>query len=220
VWTCDTYELDYVVVDSAVMACGTDPLKPEAAAAYAAGLIDIGRPALSLAHVTKVDDPRYPFGSIFWHNLARMTWSLTGSESEVLLKHRKHNNYPSLGTFALTITWQEGYLREVWERGYHMTILRRVLDALEDASPLSLDQLLGALNDDEHKAVNRKTLQSTLTRALVSTSAEMPTAGTPVLDVRSFHDEHDVLSTLLSICRRLSVKPAAKVFLPQICRHP
>jgi len=168
VWTCDAYELDYVVIDSAVMACGTDPLKPEAAAIYAAALIEIGRPALSLAHVTKVDDPRYPFGSVFWHNLARMTWSLTGSEAEVLLKHRKHNNYPSLGTFALSITWQDGYLREVWERGYNMTILRRVLDALDDAGSLTLDQLVAAINDDEHKPVSRKTLQSTLTRALLS----------------------------------------------------
>ena len=168
VWTCDTYELDYVVIDSAVMACGTDPLKPEAAAIYAAALIEIGRPALSLAHVTKVDDPRYPFGSVFWHNLARMTWSLTGSEAEVLLKHRKHNNYPSLGTFALAITWQDGYLREVWERGYNMTILRRVLDALDDAGPLTLDQLAAAINDDEHRPVSRKTLQSTLTRGLLS----------------------------------------------------
>lgn len=167
-WTCDTYELDYVVIDSAVMACGADPLKPEAAAGYAAALVELGRPALSLAHVTKVDDPRYPFGSVFWHNLARMTWSLTGSESEVLLKHRKHNNYPGLGTFALSITWADGYLREVWERGYNMTILRRVLDALEDAEPLTIDQIAAAINDDEHKPVIRGTLQKTLTRALVS----------------------------------------------------
>ncbi len=167
-WTCDAHELDYVVIDSAVMACGTDPLKPEAAAVYAAALIEIGRPALSLAHVTKVDDPRYPFGSVFWHNLARMTWSLTGSESEVLLKHRKHNNYPSLGTFALSITWHDGCLREVWERGYNMTILRRVLDALDDAGPLTLDQLVAAINDDDHRPVSRKSLQTTLTRALLS----------------------------------------------------
>ena len=69
---------------------------------------------------------------------------------------------------ALSITWQDGCLREVWERGYNMTILRRVLDALEDAGPLTLDQLVAAINDDEHKPVSRKTLQSTLTRALLS----------------------------------------------------
>lgn len=163
--TCDTHAIDYLVIDSAVMACGADPLKPESAALYAEALVRIGLPTLSLAHVTKVDDPRYPFGSVFWHNLARMTWSLTGVEDEVLLKHRKHNNYAGLGTFALTITWQDGYLREVWERGYNATILQRAVDALEDG-PLDIAALLVAINDGEHKAVQRETLRRTLSRSV------------------------------------------------------
>lgn len=162
-WTCDTYDLDYLVIDSAVMACGTDPLKPEAAAIYAAALVVLGRPALSLAHVTKVDDPRYPFGSVFWHNLARMTWSLTGVEDETLLKHRKHNNYPSLGTFAMSATWQDGYLREVWERGYSMTVIQRAVDVLEDG-PLDLAEILARVNDGDHKPIDRDTLRRTLAR--------------------------------------------------------
>lgn len=166
--TCDQHGIDYVVIDSAVMACGSDPLKPEAAAEYAAALIDLRRPALSLAHVTKVDDPRYPFGSVFWHNLARMTWSLSGSDSEILLRHRKHNNYEGLGTLAVTYTWQDGLLREVWERGYNATVLRRVLDALDDGGAMSLDEILAAVNDGEHRPVSRKTLQQTLRRALLS----------------------------------------------------
>lgn len=165
-WTCETYGLDYLVIDSAVMACGTDPLKPEAAALYAAALVAVGRPALSLAHVTKVDDPRYPFGSVFWHNLARMTWSLTGVEDEVLLRHRKHNNYPSLGTFAMSATWHEGYLREVWERGYNMTILQRVLDVLGERGGLGLADLLARLNDGDHKPITSETLRRTLERSI------------------------------------------------------
>ena len=168
-WTCDTHELDYIVVDSAVMAVGADPLKPEAAAEYAAALLAIGHPALTLAHVTKTDDSRYPFGSIFWHNLARMTWSLTGDDGETLLRHRKHNNYQGLGTFSLAITWSEdGRLREVFERGYNATILRRALDALGDADDVagaSLGDLLTAVNDGEHKTVTRDTLRRTLSKA-------------------------------------------------------
>lgn len=164
--TCDLHELDYVVVDSAVMACGADPLKPEAAADYAAAILDIGRPVLSLAHVTKVDDARYPFGSVFWHNLARMTWSLSGDDGEVLLKHRKHNNYQGLGTFALTVTWSdEGQLREVWERGYNMTILQRALDAIGPEGA-TLTEILTAINDDEHRSVARETLRRTLSRVI------------------------------------------------------
>lgn len=166
-WACDANGLDYVVVDSAVMACGADPLKPEAAAAYAAAILDIGRPVLTLAHVTKVDDARYPFGSVFWHNLARMTWSLTGADDEeVLLRHRKHNNYRGLGTFALTVTWSEdGQLREVWEKGYGKTILDRALVVLLDG-PSTLADLLAELNDDEHKEVTKDTLLRTLRRAI------------------------------------------------------
>lgn len=164
--TCYLHELDYVVVDSAVMACGADPLKPEAAAEYSSAILAIGRPALTLAHVTKTDDSRYPFGSVFWHNLARMTWSLTGDDGEVLLKHRKHNNYQGLGTFALTVTWTaEGRLREVWERGYNMTILTRALDAIGDGE-LTLGDILAAINDGEHKAVARETLRRTLAKAI------------------------------------------------------
>lgn len=166
---CDAHELDYIVIDSAVMACGADPLKPDAAAAYAAALVTLGRPVLSLAHVTKTDDSRYPFGSIFWHNLARMTWSLSGTDAELLLRHRKHNNYQGLGTFALTITWTDNKLREVWERGFNASVLRRVLDVLEDADgPLTAEQILGSLNDGDHKPVTKETLRKTLTRALVS----------------------------------------------------
>jgi hypothetical protein len=97
-----------------------------------------------------------------------MTWSLSGSESETLLRHRKHNNYEGLGTLAVTYTWADGQLREVWEKGYNATVLRRALDALDDGGAMSLDELLAAVNDGEHKAVNRKTLQQTLRRALIS----------------------------------------------------
>lgn len=165
-WTCETHDLDLIIVDSAVMACGADPLKPEAAAEYASALLDIGRPVLSLAHVTKVDDSRYPFGSIFWHNLARTTWSLTGDEGETLLRHRKHNNYQGLGSFSLAITWsEEGQLQEVWERGYNMTILARALDVLT-AGPAMLAEILTAINDDEHKPVARESLRRTLAKAI------------------------------------------------------
>lgn len=166
-WTCDRHELDVVVVDSAVMACGTDPLKPEAAADYAAAILAIGRPTLSLAHVTKLDDARYPFGSVFWHNLARMTWSLSGdNDGEVLLRHRKHNNYQGLGTFALTVTWSDdGQLREVWEKGYNASILDRVLEVLADDTA-TIGEVLTAINDDEHKAVTRDSLARTLRRAI------------------------------------------------------
>jgi len=165
-WTCNTHELDYIVVDSAVMACGPDPLKPEAAAEYAAALLAITRPVLTLAHVTKLDDARYPFGSVFWHNLARTTWSLSGTDDEILLRHRKHNNYRGMGTYSLKITWSDdGKLREVYERVYGATILDRVKTLLEDG-PLNIDEILAGLNDEEHKSVTKKILYNTLRKGV------------------------------------------------------
>jgi len=44
------------------------PDGPGTVALYAARSSTIGIPVLSLAHVTKEGDLRYPFGSVFWHN--------------------------------------------------------------------------------------------------------------------------------------------------------
>ena len=156
---------------------------------------------------------------MFWHNLARMTWSLTGSEAEVLLKHRKHNNYPSLGTFALAITWQDGYLREVWERGYNMTILRRVLDALDDAGSLTLDGLGG---DQRRRAQARHPQDAPADDDAGAAFDVRLGSGREVLPCLTCVATLSVgLSLLLSpICRRLSVNAAPDLPLPQVVAFP
>ena len=74
---------------------------------------------------------RYPFGSIFWHNLARTTWGLQADQSgAVVLSHRKHNNYASLGRFTVAATWTDGLLREVYERNYNMALKDRILEQI------------------------------------------------------------------------------------------
>lgn len=163
--TCAMHKLDYVVVDSAVMACGSDPLKPEAAAEYAAAVTAIGRPVLSLAHVTKTDDMRYPFGSIFWHNLARTTWGLQGDQSgAVVLSHRKHNNYASLGRFQVIATWRDDRLQEVYEKGYGQALQERVALILAGGM-MTTTEIVEALNDDEEGVpVKRATVRRVLTR--------------------------------------------------------
>lgn len=93
----------WIVIDSAMMAIpGVDVGDPKAAMDWSMALQTIGRPSLTLAHVTKADaDPAYPFGSVFWHNLARITWSLAENGERLVLRSRKHNNYPDLGRFVL-----------------------------------------------------------------------------------------------------------------------
>lgn len=139
----------YVVVDSLVPACaGVDPLKPEAAGLYAAGLEQLDVPALSLAHVTKAEDLRYPFGSAFWHHLARTTWSLSEyAPGRVLLEHRKHNNYAPMASTIVSTTWHEGHLGEVSEQGFAGVLLARVLRVLTE--PMTIGEILVALADEQ-----------------------------------------------------------------------
>ncbi len=161
------YDLSVVVVDSAVMACGSDPLKPEVARDYGEAVIAIGLPVLSLAHVTKADDMRYPFGSIFWHNLARTTWSLQGDQSgAVVLAHRKHNNYASLGRFVVNQTWNDGRLMEIWERPHSMHLRDRIAEVLA-GGPMSLNDIVDALNSEEEGVpVKRDSVKRTLNKYL------------------------------------------------------
>ena len=163
----------FVVVDSLVPACaGFDPLKPEAAALYAGGVEYIGLPTLSLAHVTKTEDLRYPFGSAFWHNLARTTWSLNvmGDGGRALLTHRKHNNYPAMGSFVVTITWRDDAPCEVWEKSY-MVVLAESIDAALRTEALTVSQLVERLNDDADASgkVKADTVRKALRRGLTAT---------------------------------------------------
>ncbi|HQU34348.1 MAG TPA: DnaB-like helicase N-terminal domain-containing protein [Thermoanaerobaculaceae bacterium] len=142
----------FVVVDSTIPACGgVDPMKPEAASLYAGALQFIGRPVLSLAHVTKADDQRYPFGSVFWHNLSRVTWSLSpgGSNGEhsVILTHRKRNNYGSLGKLLIHVRWEDGLPVEVTERRYSAALADRIVVELT-AGPQTVSELVTVLNDN------------------------------------------------------------------------
>jgi hypothetical protein len=161
-----SHELTVVVVDSAVMACGSDPLKPEVAGDYAAAVMRVGLPVLSLAHVTKADDMRYPFGSIFWHNLARTTWGMQADQSgTVVLGHKKHNNYATLGRFAVVSTWLDGRLMEVYERDHKLALRDRIREVLTVA-PMTLADVVEALNDDETGGVpvKRDSVKRTLNK--------------------------------------------------------
>lgn len=148
----DEHGATYMVVDSAVPACGaTDPLKPEAASQYAMGLERIGRPALTLAHVTKAGDGRMPFGSAFWHNLSRVTWSLERDGETLILNNRKANSYAWLGRFAVTFTWHDGALGEVSERSYSLALADMLAEVLANG-PLTVAEICAQLDPDEDGA--------------------------------------------------------------------
>jgi hypothetical protein len=154
----------YLVVDSVVPACGpTDPLKPEAAGQYAAAIVAIGLPTLSLAHVTKADSPTYPFGSIFWHNLARMSWSLTRDGETVQLVCRKANNYEHLGRFGVSTTWFEGCLGEVALTPYSVVLADRIAEVIATES-LTVTEIVARLKVEDEGAVKPDSVRAALRR--------------------------------------------------------
>ncbi len=72
----DDAEIDYIIIDSAGMAAPGDPGSPEPVMAYFAALQQLRRPSLTIAHTNRAGDSRYPFGSVYWHALSRLSWSL------------------------------------------------------------------------------------------------------------------------------------------------
>ena len=89
----------YVIFDSVGMATEGPPESSVEAIKYFRTLREIGaRGSLGIAHVTKNGEAadQKPFGSAYWHNLARMTWSAkrdsSGPDSPaVRLVNRKTN---------------------------------------------------------------------------------------------------------------------------------
>ncbi len=145
-----TIDLDitYVIVDSIVTACGgADPTDPGTPARYAGALQFIDLPTLSLAHVTKADDLRYPFGSIFWHNLARVTWSLAKDGQRVVMANRKANNYANRGRVVVTTTYRDDLPVDIMEQGYSALLADFIDETLGDAA-LSVAEIGARLNQD------------------------------------------------------------------------
>lgn len=67
--------VDYVLYDSIAFASDGPPESAEVAGRYLRAVRSIGAGSLHIAHTSKsIDADKKPFGSVFWHNGARMTW--------------------------------------------------------------------------------------------------------------------------------------------------
>ena len=118
-----TYDIQYLVCDSIVFACGAGvPAESaEAASNYYQALRQIGVGSLNLAHTTKSanqdDDKKKiqaskPFGSVFWSNGARSTWFVeadneTPGKFAVSLTQKKANTGPLRPPVAWDIDFSE-----------------------------------------------------------------------------------------------------------------
>jgi hypothetical protein len=160
----EAYGGTYVVIDSVVTACGgADVTKPETCARYAEALQRFDRPVLSLAHMTKTDDDRYPFGSIFWHNLARVTWSLERGGTSRLLTPHKANNYPLASRYAVTVEWEGGLPISVTELPLKPHLNQLIVSILADG-PQEVEAIVAALGQVLGTGVKADSVRAALRR--------------------------------------------------------
>ncbi len=98
-----------VVVDSVAMASGGRAEASEIAVAYMNSLGKLKVPSLSIAHVTKEEGDKWPFGSVVYHNSARLTWNakrVQEEEENVIhcgLFNRKSNDDKKTAPMALQL---------------------------------------------------------------------------------------------------------------------
>ncbi len=164
----------FVVIDSIVFACrGKDATDPGTTSLYDAAIKQFSVPVLSLAHVTKDNSLRYPWGSVFWHNAARVTWSAASAGGEghrVVLTHRKDNNHKKLGRFLVSIEWFNELPREVSETPYLAHLGDLIAEVLGEKQA-TVGQIVDRLNEeieDGEEAVKPDSVRKALRRGLMT----------------------------------------------------
>lgn len=157
-----------VVIDSIVIACaGRDVTDPGTAGLYAQAVAALEVPVLSLGHNTKMGDTRYPFGSVFWHNLARLTWSLSREATGLVLACRKANNYATPSKQDVKLDYHDGTLGDVRESSHSEALADMALEVLTD-EPMTLQQIVDRLNEDrdeELPSLKKNSILQALKRA-------------------------------------------------------
>lgn len=95
-------KIGLVIIDSLGAACGGEPESAEVTARLFNAARSFGVPWMGIHHVTKSaaanGDAKKPFGSVFAHNLARITWGAEAEQQEgddfkgITLTNHKNNN--------------------------------------------------------------------------------------------------------------------------------
>jgi hypothetical protein len=171
----DAEGITRLVIDSAGMACaGTDPAKPEAPLQFGEALQQIGRPSLTLAHVTKQHDARYPYGSVYWHNVPRVSWSFMPKGQDRVLVCRKANNYEKPPAASVGFTYLDHELREVWEKPASWTLEDRIADVLADGGARTPTAIAAVLNEgvERTEQTSSTSVSGTLSRGLKRAGAD------------------------------------------------
>jgi hypothetical protein len=105
--------------DSIIGACDGPPESAQVANEFFRAARQVGVPALANAHRTKAEDgDQKPFGSAFWHNLARLTWFIKKSQEtnevvNVAMFNRKNNDGPDFNSKGFSVHFDRAGMRTV-----------------------------------------------------------------------------------------------------------
>jgi len=118
--TVDEYGIKVAGIDSVSWACGGDAESMETVSQYERALSDIGIATLNAAHTAKHSDQNKPFGSVFWHNMARSSWQMRQTrekpgEVHIVLLHRKANYRTRHEPLAYRVTFTDNAISFVQE---------------------------------------------------------------------------------------------------------
>lgn len=72
----EEHGIGFVIIDSVGMACEGPPEEAASALGFADAVRQLEVGSLWLAHSNRAGDTEKPFGSVYWHNSARLTWYL------------------------------------------------------------------------------------------------------------------------------------------------
>lgn len=109
----EKHGIGLLIVDSVAPACGGDPLDHGAVLDFFGALKGLGLPSILIAHVTKAMEATKPFGSAYWHNLARRTWYVQraaeedSDEVDVGMFNRKVNDGRVPAPLAFHVSFSE-----------------------------------------------------------------------------------------------------------------
>lgn len=174
--------IEFVLIDSAILACGGEPERAEVAARYFNALASLGVTTLTIAHETKAENHAYPFGSVVWWNSPRNIWnaqSMSEVEDEDAdpdpnrpiedgLFHRKSNNGGKSRMVSTKISFEGGKTsitlgdQSHWEK--EVSTSTRILRFLRRNGLASRKDI-----DEELEGVEKNAIKVTL-RRLVDTN--------------------------------------------------
>jgi hypothetical protein len=179
-------DVDYVVVDSVTYACvGEEVEKSATATRYSLAIAQFDAPVLSLAHTSKADeDAKYPFGSTFWHNGARVTVGVTmkGAYNEPrVVSCRKFNQGAPFRPYEVAWDWVDGDMPATLSLSAHeKTVDERVMDAVESVASAAfagLDDIWKEVVSDGGHKVSKQTVSNSLQRLKNGRTVEKDSTG-------------------------------------------